>query len=140
LVPIDVLTRLEELEERIKQSSGLAASEVTEIKATIPRSNAVAPPLGVDPDRIADICRKHHVAELSLFGSAVRDDFDDESSDIDLLVDFEPTAQVGFIELGRLEEDLTLLFDRKVDLVPKAGLRPILREEVLASARVLYAA
>ena len=87
---------------------------------------------------LENICRRHRVRELSLFGSALRDDFDADS-DVDLLVEFEPDAQIGFIELGRLEADLIRCFGRPIDLVSKRGLRPILREEVLSTSRVIYA-
>jgi uncharacterized protein len=95
--------------------------------------------LRIGRDVLTEICARHHVRELSIFGSALRQDFGPES-DIDLLVEFQPNAKVGFIELGRLEAELVRLFGRRVDLVPKAGLRPILREEVLSTARVIYAA
>jgi prevent-host-death family protein len=90
-------------------------------------------------DQLNDICERNQVRELSVFGSALRNDFA-PNSDVDLLVEFQPHATVGFIELGRLEKELVDYFGRQVDLVPKNGLRPILREEVLATARVLFAA
>ena len=90
-------------------------------------------------DEIAALCRRYQVRELSLFGSALRDDFR-RDSDLDLLVLFEPEAQVGFMALGRMERELGAIFGRKVDLVPKEGLKPIIRDEVLAAAQVLYAA
>jgi predicted nucleotidyltransferase len=88
---------------------------------------------------IQDICRRHRVRELSLFGSALRDDFGPES-DFDFLVEFEPGARIGFMELGAIEQELENLLGRNVDLVPKRGLRPIFQKEVLATAQVLYAA
>jgi predicted nucleotidyltransferase len=90
-------------------------------------------------EAIREICRRHQVRELSLFGSALRDDFGPKS-DVDVLVEFEPGARIGFMELGGIEQELEHLLGRHVDLVPKGGLRPIFREEVLATAQVLYAA
>ena len=90
-------------------------------------------------DAIIALCRRYRVRELSLFGSALRQDFGDRS-DIDLLVECDPEAQVGFIALARMQRELATLLGRKVDLVPKAGLKPLIRQEVLASAKVLYAA
>src|SRR5690242_19872380 len=87
---------------------------------------------------LAEICRKYRVRELMLFGSALRDDFH-SSSDYDLLVEFEPDAKVGLIGLGEMEAELEDLFGRKVDLVPKQGLKPQIREEVLTSAKRVYA-
>jgi predicted nucleotidyltransferase len=85
------------------------------------------------------LCREFHVRELSLFGSVLRPDFH-EASDVDLLVEFDPEARVGLLALSRLQRELADLFGRKVDLVPKGGLKPAIRQEVLAQARTLYAA
>jgi uncharacterized protein len=88
--------------------------------------------------QITEICRRYHVRELMLFGSALRDDFRPDS-DFDLLVEFEPDAPIGLIELGNMEGDLEDLFGRKVDLVPKQGLKPLIRDNVLNSAEPVYA-
>jgi uncharacterized protein len=93
----------------------------------------------IPAERLAALCRQYQVRELALFGSVLRDDFG-PGSDIDFLVEFEPSAQVGFLTLGKLQGELSALFDRAVDLVPKRGLKPILRQAVLASAEVVYAA
>ena len=77
--------------------------------------------------------------ELALFGSMLRQDRRPES-DIDLLVSFQPTARVTFLTLARMQRELATLLGRKVDLVPKDGLKPVIREHILATARVLYAA
>lgn len=90
-------------------------------------------------ERIAALCREFEVRELSLFGSALRDDFGQES-DIDFLVEFEPGARVGLIKLARLKFALEEALGRPVDVVPKRGLKPRLRDSVLSSARILYAA
>lgn len=88
--------------------------------------------------QIAEICRRYHVRELMLFGSALREDFRPDS-DFDLLVEFEPDAPIGLIELGNMEGELEDLFGRKVDLVPKQGLKPLIRDNVLNSAEPVYA-
>jgi predicted nucleotidyltransferase len=91
------------------------------------------------PDReLAEICRRYQVRELSLFGSVLRDDFRDDS-DIDVLVEFESDAAIGFFELSRLQRELTALIGRPVDVVSKRGLNPVIRNPVLAAAVVLYA-
>ena len=94
--------------------------------------------LTVPEAQIASFCRQHAVRELALFGSATRDDFRPDS-DVDVLIDFEPTARVGLIELERMRQELHLLFKREVDLVTRNGLNPRLKDEILRSARVLYA-
>jgi len=76
---------------------------------------------------------------LSVFGSAARDELRPDS-DIDLLVVFEAEARVGFLRLAEVAEALAALLGRPVDLVPKNGLKPLLRPQVLAEARLLYAA
>jgi predicted nucleotidyltransferase len=88
---------------------------------------------------IRALCEQYSVRELSLFGSALREDFNG-ASDIDLLVEFLPHARTTFPQLLRLEKEFSNTLGRKVDLVPKDGLRYKMKEEVLAEAQVLYAA
>ena len=87
---------------------------------------------------IKDLCERYRVRELSIFGSALREDFR-RDSDIDLLVEFEPEAQIGFMTLSRMQRELSAVLNRPVDLVPKSGLKPKIREMVISSTRVLYA-
>jgi len=93
----------------------------------------------VSEHELEALCRRFEVRELDIFGSSARGDFD-EDSDIDLLVEFQPSARIGLIRLGRLQRELAELLGRQVDLVPKGGLKPIIREQVLSEARLLYAA
>jgi predicted nucleotidyltransferase len=95
--------------------------------------------LNISKEKLADLCNRHRVQELLLFGSALTDRFRDES-DIDLLVTFRPDARVGFLALARVQHELEDLLGRQVDLVPKGGLKPAIRDSVLATAQVLYAA
>ena len=95
--------------------------------------------LEIPIEAIKLICQRYQVHELALFGSALRDDFN-ANSDLDLLVEFEPKAQVGFITLSRMQRELSMVLHRPVDLVPKGGLKPKIRQTVLASAEVIYAA
>jgi len=88
-------------------------------------------------DALGTLCRRYKVRELSMFGSAVRDDFRADS-DIDLIVQFEPSATIGFLALAALQRELSELMGRKVDLVPKDGLKPFIRDSVVSGARVLY--
>jgi len=99
----------------------------------------VAPGLELPIAAIADICRRRQVRELAVFGSAARGDARPDS-DIDLLVEFQPQARVGLLGYARLMNELSALLGRKVDLVSKPGLKPLIRESVLAEARVIYAA
>lgn len=90
-------------------------------------------------DKITELCERNRVQELALFGSALTERFGG-GSDIDLLITFKPDARVGFLALARAQHELEDLLGRKVDLVPKRGLKPAIRDSVLATARVLYAA
>ena len=95
--------------------------------------------LDVDRDALARACARYHVTELSLFGSAARGTLR-PGSDIDLLVVFDDGALVTLFTLVDLQTELSELLGRRVDLVPKGGLKPTLKSEVLAEARILYAA
>jgi len=90
-------------------------------------------------ERIAELCRAFHVRELSVFGSALRDGFRDDS-DLDMLVLFEPDAVIGFLELAALQEGLAEAVARPVDLVSKRGLNRVIRQQILDDARVIYGA
>ncbi len=93
----------------------------------------------VDGSALEDICRRHKVRELSVFGSAARGDMG-PYSDIDLLVEFLPEAEADLFDHAGLMLDLSQFLGRKVDLVSKNGLKPLIRSSVLGEARLLYAA
>ena len=93
----------------------------------------------VDERQLADLCRRYQVRELSLFGSAARGEMRPDS-DIDLLVEFLPNAQIDLVDYAGLMLDLSKLLARKVDLVSKNGLKPLIRDSVLEEARLVYAA
>ncbi|HDL52413.1 MAG TPA: nucleotidyltransferase [Proteobacteria bacterium] len=88
--------------------------------------------------KIADFCRRNRIARLSLFGSVLREDFN-ENSDIDVLVEFEPTQVPGFLRLAGMEMELSeLLGGRKVDMRTPDELSRYFRGEVMASAEPQY--
>jgi len=93
----------------------------------------------VEAARLAELCRRYHVQELAVFGSAARGEMRADS-DIDLLVEFLPDAEIDLMDHAGLMLDLADLLDRKVDLVSKNGLKPLIRDSVLEQARLLYAA
>lgn len=88
--------------------------------------------------KIAELCKKNKVRELSLFGSRVRGD-NRPDSDYDLLVDFDPDARISLFDFARTQVELEELIGSRVDLVDKKGLKPLIRDEVLAEAEVIYA-
>ncbi|MBS1248538.1 MAG: hypothetical protein MAG431_00090 [Chloroflexi bacterium] len=95
--------------------------------------------IDIPSEKINAYCRQNQIRQLMLFGSVLRDDFNPES-DVDILVMFEKEAQIGFMALGRMKRELSALLERSVDLVPQDGLKPQIRDSVLASAEVVYAA
>src|SRR4030065_106060 len=71
--------------------------------------------INIPKDKITEFCRRKHIRKLALFGSVLRDDFRPDS-DIDVLVEFEPEARVGFFELYDMEQELSnIIGGRKVD-------------------------
>jgi hypothetical protein len=88
--------------------------------------------------RLAELCRKYGIAELSVFGSIARGD-ERADSDVDLLYVRLPGNDLGMSYFA-LQEDLEELFGRPVGLVPKDGLHRAIRDRVLDDAQVLYAA
>lgn len=88
-------------------------------------------------DQITRLCKENMVKELSIFGSRARGDHATDS-DIDLLVEFLPSARIGLLEYSRMQIDLSDLLGCKVDLVSKKGLKARIRERVLAEAQSLY--
>jgi hypothetical protein len=93
--------------------------------------------IDIPKDGIVRFCKRHHIRKLALFGSILRDDFGDHS-DIDVLVEFEPGCPVGLIRLAGIEEDLSQMLGRHVDLNTPGFLSPYFREQVLEEAEVQY--
>jgi len=89
--------------------------------------------------KIAEICLKYQIRELSLFGSRARDD-SSANSDFDFLVEFAPEAEIGFITLGKIRFELEDVVKAQVDLVPKSGLKAGIRQQILAEAELIYVA
>lgn len=92
--------------------------------------------IAIDPKMLADFCSRHHIRRLALFGSVLRADFSPQS-DVDVLVEFEPGHVPGLLFFS-LEQELSNLLGRKVDLNTPGFLSPYFRDEVLAEAEVLY--
>jgi len=72
-------------------------------------------PIKIDRNKIAAFCRSHGIQRLSLFGSVLRDDFDPERSDVDMLVEFRPGQAPGW-EFFVWHEELAEIVGHKVDL------------------------
>ena|SRR5213594_908644 len=88
---------------------------------------------------ITDLCRRHGIRRLALFGSVLTSRFSD-SSDVDVLIEFRPEERVGFFRLADIESELSrLLGGRKVDVRTPLDLSRYFRDEVVRDALVLYA-
>ena len=93
--------------------------------------------LQVDRAGIAAFCRRNHIRKLAIFGSALREDFRPDS-DVDVLVEFQPGHVPGLAFLT-MQDELSGLLGRKVDLNTRAFLGRHFRDRVLAEAEVLFA-
>lgn len=94
--------------------------------------------IDIPQDELAAFCRRNRIRRLALFGSVLRDDFG-PNSDVDVLVEFEPGARVGFFELYDLEQDLARLTgNREVEISTVNSLSDYFREDVLREAEDLY--
>jgi hypothetical protein len=104
------------------------------------KDDTMNPQVQLDRESLAEFCRKWRIQELSLFGSALRDDFGPES-DLDFLVSFEPGASWDLWDLVTMRDDLMSIVGREVDIVAKEALRnPYRRKEILSNREVIHAA
>lgn len=92
--------------------------------------------VAADEKRLAELCRRYHVRRLAFFGSVLRHDFRPES-DLDVLVEFAPNRTPG-LKFFALQEELSDLFGRTVDLNTAGDLSRYFRDEVLAEAEYVY--
>jgi uncharacterized protein len=99
--------------------------------------------LEASKDKIRDFCLKWNVAQLALFGSVLRQDFR-SSSDIDVLVSFQPAARWSLMAMVEMQDELEKILGRKVDLVERSAIEQsenyIRRRHILASAEPFYVA
>jgi hypothetical protein len=100
--------------------------------------------LNLTPEQLADFCQQHHILELSIFGSTLRDDFKTDS-DIDLLVVFDRSANphLSLMDLVGMEYQLEDMVGREVDFIEKLSILDsdnwIRRQNILSTAQVIYA-
>jgi uncharacterized protein len=90
--------------------------------------------INVRQQELAEFCRRNGIRKLALFGSVLTPHFTD-ASNIDVLVEFEPTARVGYLRMAALEQELSDLFGgRKIDLRTPAELSRYFRDDVMRTA------
>ncbi len=99
--------------------------------------------IDIPREKIERFCRKWKITELSLFGSALREDFH-EGSDVDVLVTFAPDARYGLFDLMDMQDELQDVLGREVDLVERKCVEQsenyIRRNHILNSLKVVYVA
>ncbi len=97
----------------------------------------INPQLELPFEEIRAFCEQYPIRKLSLFGSALREDFNSES-DVDVLVEFEPGAKIGYFELVEMQYALSDLIGYEVDLLTPAALSKYFRQQVLDTAMTIY--
>lgn len=93
-------------------------------------------PIHLSYEEIKQFCQRYSIQKLSLFGSVLRDDFTRES-DVDILVEFQPGKTPG-LAIVTIEDELSNIINRKVDLRTLADLSCYFRSEVLKEAIIIY--
>jgi len=96
-------------------------------------------PIAVDKKKIAAFCQAHHITKLSLFGSVLTEHFRNDS-DVDVLVEFDPEQIITLFDIYDMEEELSEIFSRKVDLRTPKELSRHFRDKVVREALLQYAA
>ena len=99
--------------------------------------------LPLDREKIAAFCQRWQIIELSLFGSALRDDFG-PNSDVDVLVTFSPAAKWGLFDLIQMQDELKEIFQREIDLAERKSVEQsenyIRRRHILSDLESIYVA
>lgn len=97
--------------------------------------------IDIPKEKIAAFCRKWNIVELSLFGSVLRDDFRPDS-DVDVLVTFSRDANWSLLDHIGMEDELSAIFGRKVDLINRRAIERsenyIRRKAILETAQPYY--
>jgi uncharacterized protein len=138
-----------------KSQASLTASEAAELQSLVEREKQLLlrkataenilrergyfqiPHLTLHLTEIETFCQTHQIKRISLFGSVIRDDFTPES-DIDVLVEFQPSAKVSLMTFAQMQNELTAILGRKVDLLTPEALSQHFRDNILATAQVIY--
>lgn len=99
--------------------------------------------INVPDEKLVEICKRHKISELALFGSALTNEFK-ESSDVDLLYVFGEDALRSLFNIVRIKEELEKLFGRPVDFISRKAIeqsRNIYRKKaILENVKIIYAA
>ena len=91
----------------------------------------------ISKELIAEFCQKNQIRKFAFFGSVLRDDFSPES-DVDILIDLESNHSIGLMKMAHMENELSDLIGRKVDLRTPQDLSKYFRDKVVSEAEVIY--
>lgn len=121
---------------KVKEASaGYAVAKRAEVRPAFLKKR-----IPFDIKKIIAFCNRWKISEFSFFGSVLRNDFRPDS-DVDVLVSFQPNTGWSLLDLVSMQEELEVMFKRKVDLVEKEALRnPYRRHSILTGREILYAA
>ena len=99
--------------------------------------------IDIQEEQLKEICRRYLIKELAIFGSALREDFNDKS-DIDLLYTFQETAGHTLFDVVKIKEEFEKLFGRSVDFVSRRAIErsrnKFRKKAILEITKVIYAA
>lgn len=102
-----------------------------------------SPRISIPQEKLRAFCQRHRIRRLALFGSVLREDFRPDS-DVDVLVDFEEGAEPGLVDLVGIQDELSQILGRQVDLVERKAVERsenyIRRRHILDSAETVYVA
>jgi len=88
-------------------------------------------------EKLAELCRKNDIVFMAVFGSFVKGK-QTLKSDIDIAIEFDKNSRKTLLDLARIEEELTKIFERKVDLGIFSSINPYIIEDVKREMRVIY--
>ena len=97
----------------------------------------------ISEERLAEFCSKWGITSLELFGSALREDFSEETSDLDFLFSYDKDVKIPrLFDMANMKDELETICQRKVDLISRRGIEysrnKLRKKEILDSARVIY--
>jgi len=88
-------------------------------------------------EKLAEVCRKNDIVFMAVFGSFAKGE-QSLKSDIDIAIEFDKNSRKTLLDLVRIEEELTKIFGRKVDLGIFSSINPYIIEDVKREMRVIY--
>ena len=88
-------------------------------------------------EKLAEVCQKNDIVFMAVFGSFVKGK-QSPKSDVDIAIEFDKKSRKTLLDLVRIEEELTKIFGRKVDLGIFSSINPYIIEDIKREMRVIY--